>query len=232
LLAKTAPPDHALRWNGFYLLYGEDIPAPEPCYGFCPTSFLARNLQVRAGERVLDLTTGSGLVALEAAKRDAQVTAIDWHKAALSSLRRNALMAGFDEPEIRQGEGLETNSSEHYDLITWAAPFLKGTPRNPSERRILRGPDLPFVEMLRGALASLRRGGRLLVPFPDRDDASWLHAQLDSAGFRFSPIVLQVFPLVGKVRLYQAWSPAPGSSSGLVHPGEALPGTGWLLRNR
>lgn len=231
-LTSNAPSDQAIRWNGFNLLFDEGLPTPAACHGFCPTSFLARNLQVRAGERILDLATGPGLVALEAARRGARVTAIDWQQEALATLRRNALMAGMDEPELRNEDGLEGVAGERFDVVTWAAPFLKGVPRGPRERRLLRGPDRDFLETLRAARDVLNRGGRLLLPFPDRDGSSWLHSQLEAAEFRFRPIVLGAFPLVGKVRLYQCWAPTDGAANGLVAAGEALSGTAWLLRDR
>ena len=84
---------------------------------------LAKNLEVRDGEEVLELGTGSGLLAILAAKKGGKVTAVDLNPKAVEAARENA---GKNDVEIdfKQGDLFEQVFGRQFDLIIFNPPYL------------------------------------------------------------------------------------------------------------
>lgn len=59
---------------------------------------------VRPGERVLDVATGTGITAIAARERGAQVTGVDLTPELLAVARSKAAAAGFTDIEFREGD--------------------------------------------------------------------------------------------------------------------------------
>lgn len=110
------------------------------------TFLLADNLDVREGERVLELGTGCGLLAILAAKSGARVVATDVNPTALECARTNARGHDVDEQiDFRLGDLFEPVGNEQFDLIIFNPPYLP-VPRKeelgtPLDRAWEGGPD-------------------------------------------------------------------------------------------
>lgn len=63
-----------------------------------------RVARVRPGERVLDLATGTGITAIAARERGAQVTGVDLTPELIEVARRKAADAGFEDIDFREGD--------------------------------------------------------------------------------------------------------------------------------
>lgn len=63
-----------------------------------------RVARIRPGERVLDLATGTGITAIAARERGAQVTGVDLTPELLAVAREKAGEQGFDDIEFREGD--------------------------------------------------------------------------------------------------------------------------------
>ena len=111
-------------------------------------AWMAEAAEVAAGDRVLEVGTGSGYAAAVLGRLAEAVYTVERHavlaKAAAARLRR----LGCENVRVRHGNGSEGwNEHAPYDAIVVAAA----------------GPDVP------GALrAQLRRGGRLVIPVGGR----------------------------------------------------------------
>ena len=221
-----------LSMDGFSVVLGASFPSPAPRWGWSPRSFTGRHLDVRSGERFLELGTGCGLVALHAARRGAEVAATDWDPEALRCVRRSFLLAGLGEPRLEEADGLGSFAEETFDAIAWCSPFLPGSPSSSRERRFLSPSSDSVLAQLEELSRPLRRGGRLLFPYPDRDAGSWLGAGLTALGLRYCTLVYQCSTLTGPVRLYRAWRPSESEQAGEVEPGSPLAGAAWILRDR
>jgi len=82
-----------------------------------------RRQALPTGARVLDLCTGSGAVAIAAARRDTAVTAVDVSRRALLSVRLNAQLNGVRVRALR-GDLFDAVRGERFDLIVANPPYL------------------------------------------------------------------------------------------------------------
>lgn len=119
--------------------------------------------------RVLDLCTGSGLLALTAALRGVEdVTAIDVSRRAAATVRINARLNGV-RVRVRRGSLFEPVGGERFDAIVSNPPYVPGPrdglPARGRERAWDAGRDGRALldRLCAEAPAHLRPGGRLLV---------------------------------------------------------------------
>ncbi len=126
---------------------------------------------VEPGWRVLDLGTGTGALALRAAARGADVTAIDVNPAMLAIARQKAETAGLADRTTWREMGaaeLDTLPDDAFDAVCSGMCFSELT---PDERRYT----------LRHTRRLLRPGGLLLLADEIRPPGLWqrlLHAAL------------------------------------------------------
>jgi SAM-dependent methyltransferase len=78
--------------------------APTATFTTPPAAHLVRFAGVAPGENVLDVGTGTGVVAITAARAGARVNAIDLTPALLEAARENARIAGFSEIDWVEGD--------------------------------------------------------------------------------------------------------------------------------
>jgi hypothetical protein len=88
------------------------------------TRLLATLMPVRPGDRVLDLCTGAGWVALRQAAAGCQVTASDLNERAIGFARFNARLAGCPPVEFLAGNLFEPVAGRRFDVITCNPPFV------------------------------------------------------------------------------------------------------------
>jgi 2-polyprenyl-3-methyl-5-hydroxy-6-metoxy-1,4-benzoquinol methylase len=100
--------------------------------------------------RLCDIGTGSGVVAVEAARRGHAVVATDLYPSALELARFNARLNGVEDIDFRAGHLFEPVAGEQFDLVLTAPHYG-------------RTADQLRLEVLRGSLAHLRPGGSLCL---------------------------------------------------------------------
>ena len=119
------------------------------------------------GARVLDLCSGSGALAIRAARR-AQATAVDVSLRAVATIRLNALLNGVKVRAVR-GDLLDAVPGERFDAIVSNPPYVPA----PSDALPARGPARAWDagrdgralldRICEAAPAHLASGGVLLV---------------------------------------------------------------------
>src|SRR5579883_2648118 len=143
---------HRIRRRGdrFYVMEVGDV--PEYHQDVWPeTDAMLEVLERTPPGRVLDMGTGTGIVAIEAAARGHRVVATDLFAATLTLALFNAAINGLDDQlELRQGHLFEPVAGETFDLILTA----------PHYTRIA---DQLRLEALRTGPAHVAPGGRLVV---------------------------------------------------------------------
>ena len=86
--------------------------------------YLVRNMEVRPGDRVLELCVGSGVNSLFAADGAKGVTGVDLNPRALDFSRFNAALNGTpDSLELLEGDLFEPVAGREFDLILVNPPF-------------------------------------------------------------------------------------------------------------
>ncbi|MFF7857301.1 HemK2/MTQ2 family protein methyltransferase [Streptomyces sp. NPDC007904] len=120
------------------------------------------------GADVLDVGTGSGALALEAARLGLRVTAVDVSRRAVCTARLNAMMAGVPL-RVRRGNLFTPVRGETFDLILANPPYVPapdgdGLPRGAARAWDAGGDGrLVLDRICREAPGLLRPGGALLL---------------------------------------------------------------------
>jgi release factor glutamine methyltransferase len=145
-------------------------------------------MSVVRGKRVLDLCTGTGAVALAAARQGAaSVTAVDLSTRAVLSARANAWRAGL-QVDVRQGDLFEPVIGSTFDVVLVNPPYVPASserlPRHTKGRCWDAGPDgRALVDRIcRGVNDVLAPGGLLLLVQSAVTNANRTIAELTSAG--------------------------------------------------
>ena len=110
---------------------------------FCPaygegSKMLAELLPERLKGKVLDMGTGTGVLALLAAHAGAEVVAVDTVADAVRCAKANAVRLGLqNQIDIRQGNVFEPiEQYEKFSLVLFNPPFMNGRPHTNLEKAI------------------------------------------------------------------------------------------------
>lgn len=136
-------------------------------------------VKVNGANRILDIGTGTGLIALMLAqKSNAIIDAIDIDKDAFEQAKKNTANSKWKErinifhTSLQEFSG---SSKNKYDLIVSNPPFFEGTYKAGTEaRNIARHTDetLSFDDLITGVKNLLKPGGRfcVILPFKEGND--------------------------------------------------------------
>jgi len=148
---------------------------------------------VRGGS-VLDLCTGSGVVAIAAALAGGRVTAVDVSPQALDNVLVNARNVGATV-QVRCGSLFEPVGSERFDVIVSNPPYVPSVddtlPSDGPERAWSAGRSgrLVLDEIIAGALDHLTPSGVLLIVHSSLIGEDRTLEQLVAAGFATVEVV-------------------------------------------
>lgn len=94
------------------------------------TFLLAENLKVKKTDKVLELGTGTGIIAIIISKIADSVVAVDINKYAVECARKNSVI-NHANIDIRLGDLFDPLKDEKFDTILFNTPYL---PTNEDER--------------------------------------------------------------------------------------------------
>jgi release factor glutamine methyltransferase len=138
--------------------------------------------EVRPGERVLDMGTGSGVNAILAATRGADVVAVDLNPHAVEAARANAERNGVpDRIAISQSDLFE-NVEGRFDLVVFDPPFRWMKPRDWAEASITDEDYRALTGFFARVREHLAEGGRILVFFGTTADIGYLEQLIEGNG--------------------------------------------------
>lgn len=122
------------------------------------------------GQRVLDVGTGSGLIALFMAQRfpDAEITALDIDRDACLQAERNVAGSEFSGRIKVVETSFQNFNDGKFDAIVCNPPFFANALKNPDKKRaVARHADtLPFNDLFTTAASLLDDDGEFSVVIP------------------------------------------------------------------
>ncbi|HEX9006658.1 MAG TPA: methyltransferase [Bacteroidota bacterium] len=151
--------------------------------------FLGRyllGLELR-GKRLLDMGCGSGIQGLIAARRGADVTAVDINPVAAAGTRSNAsanhLAGSIRAVEANLFDGMA--EGELYDYIVWNPPFFAVDPSDIAARAWNAGGEFEVIAgFAHGAGAHLAPGGKIVIVLSSDADSGAIRGRFAACGFR------------------------------------------------
>lgn len=172
--------------------------------------------------RVLELCTGSGAVALEAAGAGASVTAIDISRRSVATVRLNALLRRLSGVRVLRGSLFEPVAGETFDVIATNPPYVPA----PRDELPSRGPERAWdagrdgralIDPICARVAShLAPGGVLLMIHSSLCGVEETASRLEASGLSVDVPVRQRGPL-GPLMLARV---EQLEASGALAPGE------------
>lgn len=139
---------------------------------------------VNPTDRVLDMGTGSGIVAILAAKRSSDVVAVDINPNAVAAARANAVLNGVADRITFGVSDVFDAVDGTFDLIVFNPPFRWFKPRDLLEMSHADENYRALRTFMREARSRLRPGGRILLNFGTSGDIDYLYHLIDEAKFK------------------------------------------------
>jgi release factor glutamine methyltransferase len=165
---------------------GFNIVVPPQVHPINPMSHLlgeAVRADVRPGEHVLDMGTGSGVNAILAASNGAQVLAVDINPSAIEAAKANVVRNGVSARVDVRYSDVFSDVGERFDLIIFDPPFRWFRPRDWVEAAMADEGYQALTRFIRQARQHLSDGGRILLSFGTSGDIGYLKALLSEEGF-------------------------------------------------
>ncbi|MEV0168152.1 methyltransferase [Nonomuraea fuscirosea] len=156
-------------------------PGVQPITGMSHLLGEAVLAEVKEGDRVLDMGTGSGVNAVLAASKAAEVLAVDVDPRAVEAARRNAERNGV-QVEVRVSDVFSAVEGV-FDLIVFDPPFRWFAPRDPFEAATTDEDYRAMTAFFRDVRGHLAPDGRMLVFFGTSGDLEHLRSLARAAGF-------------------------------------------------
>jgi NitT/TauT family transport system permease protein len=144
--------------------------------------------EVRPNETVLDMGTGSGALAILAARKGGSVVAVDISSIAVECAKENARLNNLQEKvDVRQSNLFEAiRTDERFSLILFNPPFMDGQPSSPLEVSMYDKGYSTLSRFFEEFPNHLTPNGRLLIVFSESGDVSYLKKLMTSSGFYWS----------------------------------------------
>jgi release factor glutamine methyltransferase len=156
---------------------------------FLTSEFFARFLSTidLASKNVADVGTGSGILALAAAREGASVVALDINPKAVRAAADNARANGLGDRVTALRSDLMSALAPGFlfDVIISNPPFFSGEPRDIADRAWVAGPGYrDIMSLFEQARQRLKPSGTMYVLLSSDSDLHFLGKLIAKAGFR------------------------------------------------
>lgn len=156
------------------------------------TFLFAENLQVERKDQVLEIGTGTGIIALLASKKCRTVTATDVNPHAIDCAVKNIIANRSYNVKLRKGNLFEPVEGEKFDLILFNTPYLPIAEDERANDELEAAWDggidgrKVIDEFLDGLKDHLNPGGKVQLVQSSLSDINKTLKQLGNLGFESS----------------------------------------------
>ncbi len=156
------------------------------------TELLIRCIKLKEQERILEIGTGTGVVAIHCAKHGSKVTATDVCEEALELARENADSNGV-ELDLRHGDLFGPVEGE-FDVVIFNPPYLptsrEDLTHSPLDSALDGGPDGTEVALrfINGLSEHLAEGGRAYMVISSLQDTDRIEREVLAHDFAYRSI--------------------------------------------
>jgi len=187
-------PEQTFSYLGLTIVVPPEVMPVTPVSHLLGEAVLA---QVREGNRVLDMGTGSGVNAVLAATRGAEVLAVDTNPRAVDAARANAARNSVgDRIEVRYSD-VFSEVKGTFDLIVFDPPFRWFRPRDLLETAMTDEGYRAMTEFFRHARRHLSPQGKMLIFFGTSGDLGYLKNLMAENGFSADVVASDGLPRNG-----------------------------------
>jgi release factor glutamine methyltransferase len=165
---------------------------------FCPaygegSKQLASHMNIQQGEKVLEIGTGSGALAILAAEKALSVVATDISPIACRCAQQNIQRYELDRKvSIRQGDLFEPiGGDEKFSSIVFNLPFMDGKPQSLLEVAMYDDGHATLAAFIQNAHRYLAENGRIMIAFSNAGNMNFLENQIHIAGFNARALILE-----------------------------------------
>ena len=164
-------------------LAGNDIIAlPNVYEGWLDSELMCEVLTVPSGANVLDLCTGTGIIAIKAAQLGAKhVVAVDLNPDAAKSARINLEKLNLRQIEVREGSLFEPVQGMKFDVITINPPYVNHEAADKTEIAFWDAGNAVTREFFKEYKRYLKPNGSVYLAWGDFADTELLHELADEA---------------------------------------------------
>jgi len=179
LKAKTEP--YTVEIEGIKLIIFPSVFPPTT-----DTRLLARHIHTKPGDRVLDLTCGSGVFSVLAGLQGAAGNANDLNPAAVRNAQENISRYGLDF-NVTEGDLYTNIPQETFDYIYSNGPYIEGAVHEPLELAFF-GAKKYITGLFEGAKSRLASNGKMLITFAEFGDTAFFESSALENGFEHNVI--------------------------------------------
>ncbi len=156
---------------------------------YLDSSLVVRAMRVEPEDVVLDVGSGTGVIAVFAARRARRVTATDINPAAVETIRANALRHGLeDRLTAVEADLFPPAGRAAFDVVTFNPPYSDHPAIDMPERSVWDPGHAAVRRFFAGVAGVLRPGGRVYLGWADFADLDFIEGLMAQQGFGFQLI--------------------------------------------
>jgi release factor glutamine methyltransferase len=140
--------------------------------------------EVKKGDRVLDLGTGTGIQGIFAAQKASSVLSVDINPQAIKCARLNAITNNLKDKIKVKKSNLFSNIKGKYDLIIFNPPFRWFKPRDILEKASSDEDYKNLKKFFKNVRKYLNKDGRILLVFSESGDLKFLEQLIKNNNFK------------------------------------------------
>lgn len=166
---RKAPLVHTLAGNTIVAL-------PNVYEGWLDSELMCEVIRIPTGAQVLDICTGTGVIAIKAAQLGAKrVVAVDVNPYAVKSARMNVHNLGLDQIDVREGSLFDPVKGMRFDVITINPPYVNHEAADKTEIAFWDAGNAVTRRFFKEYKNFLKPGGIVYLAWGDFADCKLLH---------------------------------------------------------